>query len=80
MPEEAHISFVEPLEALAPITLEEMESVKLMNRIDTKYLTDEATLLEILRDAARAGVKILCYDCAVTEDSMTAEAEVPIIM
>ena len=62
MPEEAHISFVEPLEALAPITLEEMESVKLMNRIDTKYLTDEATLLEILRDAARTGYRVLVTD------------------
>ncbi len=41
--------------------------------------TDPAFALA-LRDAARAGVKILCYDCAVTEDSMTAEAEVPIIM
>jgi hypothetical protein len=59
MPEEAHISFVEPLRALAPITLEEMESVKLMNRIDTKYLTDEATLLEVLRDASAAGYRVL---------------------
>ena len=42
MPDNKHISFAEPLEALKPITLEEMEGVKLMNRTDTKYLTDEA--------------------------------------
>ena len=64
MPEEAHISFVESLRALAPITLEEMESVKLMNRIDTKYLTDEATLLEILRDASAAGYRVLVAEDA----------------
>ena len=43
MPEQAHISFVPTLETLAPISLEEMDAVKLMNRIDSKYLTDEAT-------------------------------------
>ena len=48
-----------PLEALAPITLEEMDSIKLMNRIDSKYLTDEAHLVEILRDAAAAGYRVL---------------------
>lgn len=64
MPEEAHISFVEPLRDLAPISLEEMTSVKLMNRIDTKYLTDEATLLEILRDASAAGYRVLVTENA----------------
>ena len=59
MPEEAHISLAGPLEALAPITLEEMEGVKLMNRIDTKYLTDETTLLGVLRDAAAVGYRVL---------------------
>ena len=33
---------------------------------------------EALRKAADRGVKILCYDCQVTEDSMTADAPVPI--
>ena len=64
MPEESHISFVEPLDALAPVTLEEMESVKLMNRVDTKYLTDEKTLLGVLRDAAAAGYRVLVADGA----------------
>ena len=62
MPEEAHISFVDPLENLVPITLGEMESVKLMNRIDTKYLTDEQTLLGVLADAAAAGYRVLVAD------------------
>lgn len=30
-----------------------------------------------LRAAAEAGVGVLCYDCLVTEDSMTADAPVP---
>ncbi len=59
MPDNKHISFAEPLEALKPITLEEMEGVKLMNRTDTKYLTDEATLLRILSRAADAGYRVL---------------------
>ena len=62
MPEEAHISFADPLETLVPITLGEMESVRLMNRIDTKYLTDEQTLLGVLADAAAAGYRVLVAD------------------
>ena len=34
------------------ITLDEMDSIKLMNRVDTKFLTDLETLGEILRRAA----------------------------
>ena len=64
MPEVAHISLAGPLEALAPITLEEMDAVQLMNRIDTKYLTDEATVAEVLRDAAAAGYRALVADGA----------------
>lgn len=59
MPDNKHIAFEGPLEALAPITLAEMDGIKLMNRIDSKYLTDEATLLEILSDAASAGYRVL---------------------
>ena len=54
-----HIAFQEALEKLRPITLEEMDSIKLMNRIDSKYLTEEATLLKILADAAAAGYRVL---------------------
>ncbi|MCR5463880.1 MAG: polyphosphate polymerase domain-containing protein [Bacteroidales bacterium] len=43
----------------APITLEEMDSIKLMNRIDSKYLTDETTLVRVLGDAAKAGYRAL---------------------
>ena len=59
MPEKEHIPLTVPLEALAPITLEEMDGVKLLNRIDSKYLTDEATLVAILSDAAAAGYRVL---------------------
>ena len=64
MPEVAHISLAGPLEALSPITLKEMDAVRLMNRIDTKYLTDEATIAEVLRDAAAVGYRALVADGA----------------
>lgn len=50
MPDDLHI---------APITLEEMDSIKLMNRTDTKYLTNEATLDKVLGDAAAQGFRAL---------------------
>ena len=59
MPTPAHISFDEALAAFAPITLEEMDSIKLMNRIDAKYVTHEAMLLQILGKAAAAGYRVL---------------------
>ena len=59
MEENKHISFVESLQALRPITLAEMDSIKLMNRIDSKYLTTEAVLLHILSAAAAAGYRVL---------------------
>ena len=45
-----------------PITLDEMESITLMNRIDSKYLTDFPTLLRLLGDAAEQGYRALCVD------------------
>ena len=45
-----------------PITLDEMESIKLMNRIDSKYLTDRSTLLRMLEDAAAQGYRTLYAD------------------
>ena len=54
-----HISFVNQLSAFAPITLAEMESIKLMNRIDSKFLTDEFHLQKVLEAAARAGYRAL---------------------
>jgi len=59
MSENSHISLDKQLEALQPITLEEMDSVKLLNRIDSKYLTNEATLVKVLEDAAAAGYRAL---------------------
>ena len=62
MSEYNHISFVELLEGFKPISLGEMDAVKLMNRIDTKYLTDEETLVRILRRACAAGYMVLETD------------------
>jgi len=43
---------------MAPVTLEEMDSVKLMNRIDTKFVTSERVLLDILADACAEGYRV----------------------
>ncbi|MCR4844464.1 MAG: polyphosphate polymerase domain-containing protein [Bacteroidales bacterium] len=53
------VTITQTLEEFIPITLEEMEGVKLLNRIDTKYLTNEATLGKVLADAAAAGYRAL---------------------
>ena len=50
------------LEEMGSVTLEEMSSVKLMNRIDTKYVTKEATLQRLLEAAAAAGYRVLESD------------------
>ena len=47
------------LDTISPILLGEMDSVKLMNRIDTKYLTKVDTLVHVLEDAARHGYRAL---------------------
>lgn len=45
--------------AMPAITLEEMESVKLLNRVDSKFVTDTSTLLKVLEDARKAGYSAL---------------------
>lgn len=40
------------LAAMEPITLEQMAGIRLMNRLDTKYVTSKARLLELLRRVA----------------------------
>ena len=64
MPDAGSISFSGPLDGFAPISLAEMDSVKLMNRVDTKYLTNRATLADVLLDAAAAGYRVLVTDDA----------------
>lgn len=43
------------LDPFKPVELSQMDSIRLMNRIDTKYLTDVITLKEILKEAAACG-------------------------
>ena len=57
------------LQGFAPITLEEMSGIKLMNRIDTKFVTTQTQLVQLL-DMAREeywaqdihGVRLSSYD------------------
>mgnify|MGYP002623770464 CR=1 FL=1 len=46
-------------ERMGTIRLEEMDSIKLMNRIDTKYLTNESVLEYVLEKAADHGYRAL---------------------
>lgn len=62
MPERQHT--VDVLSAMSPISLAEMDAVKLMNRIDTKYVTTQSVLMDILKDAASAGYRVLEADGA----------------
>lgn len=50
------------LDRFDPITLERMDSIRLMNRIDTKYVTDILQLREILEDAQRQGYLVFESD------------------
>lgn len=62
MPEQTHIDFVPMLARFPAITLAEMDGVRLMNRVDTKYVTDESCLGELLSDARSAGYRVLEID------------------
>ena len=44
---------------MGTIKLEEMDSIKLMNRVDTKYLTTESVLEKVLEKAADNGYRAL---------------------
>ena len=46
-------------ERMGTIKLEEMDSIKLMNRVDTKYLTTESILEKVLDKAADNGYRAL---------------------
>lgn len=59
MNEAGHTLIDAAASSIPPITLEEMDGVKLLNRIDSKYLTNEATLLQVLADARAAGYRAL---------------------
>ncbi len=50
------------LGAFPPIGLEEMDSIRLMNRIDSKYLTDRLVLDEVLEDALEGGYRVFTQD------------------
>lgn len=50
------------INSFKPISLEEMGKVKLMNRIDTKFVTDIDRLQELLRKASEAGYMIQQID------------------
>ena len=54
---------------MSPISLSEMEAVKLMNRLDTKYVTSMAHVRQVLLLAANqyfvqalGGARIAAYD------------------
>ena len=59
MSDDVTISLDKAAESIPPIRLEEMDAVKLLNRIDSKYLTNESVLFDVLSDARDAGYRAL---------------------
>ena len=55
------------LARMEPITLEEMDAIKLMNRVDTKFVTSAAVLRDVLEDAAGKGYRV----CTIEGQRMT---------
>ncbi|MBQ6577944.1 MAG: polyphosphate polymerase domain-containing protein [Bacteroidales bacterium] len=55
MPDKPHTEIDDAVRPIPPVSLEQMDGVKLLNRVDTKYLTDGNTLLGVLSDAMDKG-------------------------
>ena len=54
------------------VSLEEMSSVSLMNRIDTKFVTDVGRLRNVLEDALEAGYRV----CEISGQRLMSYASV----
>lgn len=52
----------ELLEKFPEISLSQMDSIRLMNRMDSKYLTDSAAVYDILQDALRCGYRVFTQE------------------
>ena len=59
MKEAEHIGLDRALSGMGTITLAQMDGVKLLNRIDVKYVTTEAVLRQILQRCTAAGYRVL---------------------
>lgn len=52
-------TIAEILSSMPFVTLSQMDSVKLMNRVDKKFVTSLSTLVNVLYDAVKTGYKVL---------------------
>lgn len=57
-----HLNTLPLWEQMEPISLEQMHAVKLMNRIDTKYVASEGQIMEFLGRVAVYGYKVQVID------------------
>lgn len=62
---------------MAPIELSRMDSIRLMNRVDTKYLTDAGTLDDVLTKAAGRGYMVLEMSGRRIQDYRTMYYDTP---
>lgn len=53
-----YLNSVELLRDMRPITLDEMRGVRLMNRIDTKYVISDEEVITLLSEAAKRGYRV----------------------
>ena len=57
-----HLNTLPLWEQMEPISLEQMHAVKLMNRIDTKYVVSEEEALKLLEKMAECGYRVQVID------------------
>ena len=57
-----HLNALPLWEQMGVITLAQMRGVKLMNRIDTKYVANQTQIMELLRLAAERGYRVQIID------------------
>ena len=53
-----YLNSAELLRDMRPITLDEMRGVRLMNRIDTKYVISDEEVITLLSEAAEQGYRV----------------------
>ena len=62
------IPLIENLQQLKPICLEEIETLKLLNRIDRKYLLNRSEYIQFSEEVALLGYRVLTVNNCIVQD------------
>ena len=63
--------FIENLKRLKPIYLEEINTLKLLNRVDRKYLLNKSEYLQFSEEVARLGYRVLTVNNCIVQNYQT---------